>query len=95
MAIANQRSEEPSGACVQYKSKGNVGSDHVGVLEYGLQNDTHIQKVHPTQAVSQTPRLKASTYKSPILDPSVADAVKRPTSLLDDLPYMHASMIHD
>ena len=65
------------------------------MIEYGLHNDTHIQKVHPTQAVSQTPRLKASTFKSPILDPSVADAVKRPTSLLDDLPYMHASMIHD
>lgn len=39
LAIANQRSEEPSGACVQYKNKGNVGSDHVGVLEFGLHND--------------------------------------------------------
>ena len=51
---------------MQYKDRGHVGSDG-GVLDYGLQNDLNVGKVHPQ--VSQTPRLKPGTFKSPTLDP--------------------------
>ena len=54
----------------------------------------HIHRM-PPQTVSQTPRLKASTYKSPILDPAEIPA-QRANSLLDkDLAFMSASGLQD
>lgn len=66
---------------------------HLENLEFGgLVNPGHRL---PPQTVSQTPRLKASTYKSPILDPAEIQQ-KRANSLLDqDLAFMSASGLAD
>lgn len=89
--MANQRSEE---AANMYKGKGKVNSHtHVEHLDFGLISN-NLPKFPPHSAVSQTPRLKASTFKSPILDPAVAEPVKRANSLLDhDLAFMNTSVL--
>ena len=91
MAMANQRTEEPL-----YKGKGKVTSNvQVEHLDFGLISH-NLPKLPPHSAVSQTPRLKASTFKSPILDPTIVEPAKRANSLLDhDLAFMNTSVLQD
>ena len=91
MAMANQRTDE-----TLYKGKGKVTSNvQVDHLDFGLISH-NLSKLPPHSAVSQTPRLKASTFKSPILDPAIAEPVKRANSLLDhDLAFMNTSVLQD
>ena len=64
-------------------------------LDFGLISHA-IPKLPPHNAVSQTPRLKASTFKSPILGHAEAEPAKRATSLLDqDLAFMNSSVLQD
>ena len=73
----------------------NVSTNvHLENLEFGGLVGNHAHRL-PPQTVSQTPRLKASTYKSPILDPAEIQQ-KRANSLLDqDLAFMSASGLAD
>ena len=91
--IAHQRNEEHNNSNVFKKASAglNVSTNvHLENLEFSglVGNPPHRL---PPQTVSQTPRLKASTYKSPILDPAEIQQ-KRANSLLDqDLAFMSAS----
>jgi len=91
LAMANQRPEEPVNSTMY---KGNAGlkvASNVENLDFGLIGH---QKLPPHQTVSQTPRLKASTFKSPLLVAAVAEPVKRANSLLDhDLAFMSTSVL--
>ena len=55
---------------------------------------SHLHRL-PPQTVSQTPRLKASTYKSPILDPAEIPAQRANSLLNKDLAFMSASGLQD
>ena len=64
-------------------------------LDFGLISHA-IPKLPPHNAVSQTPRLKASTFKSPILGHAMAEPAKRASSLLDqDLAARFLDLIHN
>lgn len=84
-AMANQRTDQ-----TLYKGKGKV--EH---LDFGLISH-RLPTLPPHSAISQTPRLKASTFKSPILGHAVVEPVKRANSLLDhDLAFMNTSVLQD
>ena len=97
LMIANQRSEEHHAPNLFKKNTLNVDANlHGENLDLGLIGN-HIPRHFPVHnTISQTPRLKANSYRSPILDPTAIAHTKRASSLLDhDLAFMSTSVLQD
>ena len=70
LAAHQPRHEEHNDSNAFRKASHGLNNVSAGVPLEGLEfMGSHIHRM-PPQTVSQTPRLKASTYRSPILDPA-------------------------
>ena len=96
MVLPNSRVE--GGTAHLHKS--NVNGLNVGPnvrgenLDFGFFANQVPKLPGPHPTISQTPTLKASSFRSPILGAQVNEPVKRANSLLDhDLEFMTASAL--